>query len=157
LSKRLIAVLGGALAIALIAAGCGSSSDESSTSSLTKAQFIAKADAICTKGNKEIETESEAYAEENGIDLEKEPADAQKEELVTEVIAPGVLKQGEEIGAIGAPSGEEGQVNEIVEAVETAAAETEEDPSAVINGSSGPFTKANKLAKDYGLKVCGEE
>jgi hypothetical protein len=145
-------MLFGVLAIGVIAAGCGSSSD--STSSLTKAEFIKQADAICTAGNKSDEAEFEAYAKENGLE-NKEPSDAQKEELVTDVVLPSISKQGEEISALGAPSGEEDQVNAIVDGIEGAVEEAEGDPSVVLSGP-GPFKEVDKLAKDYGLTVCGQ-
>ena len=55
MSKRLIALLAGVMAIAIIAAGCGSSSDDSTDTTvvvLTKTEFIKQGDAICAKGGK---------------------------------------------------------------------------------------------------------
>jgi outer membrane murein-binding lipoprotein Lpp len=156
LSKRLIVLLAGVLAIGLIVAGCGSSDDSDSTSSLTKAQFIKQADAICEEESDAIEAETKAYAEENGIPIDKEPSDEVKEDLVTEVIVPNVEGQAEKIAALGAPSGDEDRVDEIIEGIETAAAETSDDPSAVISGGEGAFADVNQLAEDYGLEVCGE-
>jgi hypothetical protein len=163
LSKRLILFLTGALTIGLIVTGCGDSDSDTngdtnggSTASLTKAQFIKQADAICKAGSKEIEDETEAYAKENGIDVSKEPTDKQKEELVVEVIVPNIAGQADKIGALGAPSGEEDQVDEILTGIETAAAETSDDPSIVISGKEGAFADVNKLAQDFGLEVCGQ-
>jgi hypothetical protein len=154
-SKRLTVLFAGVLAIGLVAAGCGSSDDGGgvTTSSLTKAQFIEQADTICDRAGDEIEAEVESYANENGIDVNREPTDEQKEEIVVEVIVPNVEGQAEEIAALGAPSGEEDQVGEIVE---TAAAETADDPGPVINGKEGAFADVNKLAQDFGLTACGE-
>jgi hypothetical protein len=158
LSKRLLVLLAGALALGLLVAGCGSSDDssEENTSSLTKAEFIKQADAICEKADDEIEGEVEAFAEENGIPTDKEPSDEVKEELVVEVIVPSIEEQAEGIAALGAPSGEEDQIDQIVEGIETAASETAEDPSSVISGSEGAFKGVNEEAKEYGFKVCGE-
>ena len=159
MSKRLLVLFAGALALGLLVAGCGSSDDsttDSSTASLTKAQFIKQADAICEKAGDEIEGEVEAFAEENDISTDKEPSDEVKEEIVTEVIVPNIEEQAEGIAALGAPSGEEDQVGAIVEGIETAASETSEDPSAVVTGGEGAFEGVNEEAKEYGLKVCGE-
>ncbi len=161
MSKRLIAVLAGIVAIAVIAAGCGSSSSGStsseSSSSLTKAEFIKAADAVCEKGNESITGEAEEFAEENNIDTEK-PTTAEQEEVVSEVVGPAIRQQAEDISALGAPSGEEAEVEAIVEAVEAGAEEAEEDPGSLVEGEGGgPFAEANKLAKAYGLKVCGGE
>ncbi len=156
MSKRLIAMLAGVVAVAIVAAGCGSSSDTSeTTAALNKAEFIKQGDAICTKGNKAIETEANEFAEENNVNTEK-PTKAQQEEVITEVVAPGVRKQGEEIAALGAPSGDEAEVEAIVTAVEGGAEELEENPSLLIEGKN-PLAKGSKLADSYGFKVCGEE
>ena len=167
MSKRLIAALFGVLAIAVVAAGCGSSSsggsssssggDESAASALTKPEFIKAADAICEESNEALEGEANEFAKENEIDIEK-PTEAQQEEVVSEVVAPAIRAQAEGISALGAPSGEEEEVEAIVEAVEAGAEEAEEDPGTLVSGEGGgPFKEANELANEYGLKVCGGE
>ncbi|MBA3864939.1 MAG: hypothetical protein H0X42_01105 [Solirubrobacterales bacterium] len=164
LSKRLIAMLAGVVAIAVIAAGCGSSSssdstgggEESSSSSLTKAEFIKAGDAICLESNEALEGEANEFAEENGIDIGK-PTTEQQEEVVSEVVAPAIREQAEGISELGAPSGEEEEVEAIVDAVENGAEEAEEEPSSLVEAEGGgPFAEANELANAYGFKVCGE-
>ena len=160
MSKRLIAMLFGVLAIAVIAAGCGSSSSEESTSSLTKAEFIKQGDAICAKGNKESEAEFEEFGEENGLSENKEPSKAVQEELVTSIVLPSVSGQLEDIRALGAPSGEEEQVDEIIETVEGEVEEAEAEPALFFEAEEegkSPFVEGNKMAREYGFKVCGQE
>lgn len=153
MSKRLIVLLAGVLSLGLLVAGCGGGSDEEG---LTKAEFIKQADAICEQANEALEGETKDYAEENGIPIDREPSDEVKEELVVEVIVPNVEGQAEEISALGAPSGDEETIDELVEGIETAAGETADDPSTVIEGDEAAFAEVNKLASDYGLKVCGD-
>jgi hypothetical protein len=154
-SKRIIAMLAGALAIAIVA-GCGGGSDSSSSSSsLTKAQFIKQADAICEKGDKETSKEVEAFVEENNVDTNK-PTKKQQEEVITEVVAPNVQGQVEQISELGAPSGDEKKIEAMVDAVEEGVEEIEADPKKLIEGQN-PLGKGSKLAKEYGLKACGEE
>jgi hypothetical protein len=154
-SKRIIAMLAGALAIAIVA-GCGGGSDSSSSSSsLTKAQFIKQADAICEKGDKETNKEVEAFVEENNVDTNK-PTTKQQEEVITEVVAPNVQGQAEQISELGAPSGDEKKIEAMVDAVEEGVEEIESDPKTLIEGKN-PLGKGSKLAKEYGLKSCGEE
>jgi hypothetical protein len=160
LSKRLITMLAGVLAIAIVAAGCGSSGDSSSsdtsatTAALSKAEFIKQGDAICANGSKSIATEANEFAEENNVNTKK-PTKAQKEEVIVDVVAPALRKQGDEIAALGAPSGDEAEAEAIVAAVEGAADELEETPSLLF-GSKTPLSKASKLTASYGFKVCGE-
>jgi hypothetical protein len=161
LSKRLIAMLAAVLAVAIVAAGCGSSSDTGSSdttetaAALSKAAFVKKADAICTVGNESIENEADEFAKENNVNTEK-PTQAEKEEVIVAVVAPSVRKQGEEIAELGTPSGDEEAVEAIVAAVEEGADELEAEPKLLIDGEN-PLAKGSKLAKSYGLKVCGEE
>jgi hypothetical protein len=161
LSNRFIAVLVGVLAIGALVAGCGSSSEDStggegdSATALTKNELIKQGDAICEKGEKAIEDEADEFAEDNGIDTEK-PTKAQQEEVVEQVVAPGVRRQVEEIAELGVPSADEAQIEAIVDAVETGADELEEDPSLLLEGKN-PLGKGSKLARQYGFKECGEE
>jgi ABC-type glycerol-3-phosphate transport system substrate-binding protein len=162
----LIVPLFAVLVIGLAVAGCGSSDDsttgstdggETSTASITKPELIKQGDEICAASNEAIEEQAEEFAEENGVDTEN-PTTEQQEEVVTEVVAPEIAAQAEEIAALGAPSGDEDEVAAIVSAVETAAEEVEEDPSLIVGGEgAGPFQEANELATEYGFKVCGEE
>jgi hypothetical protein len=154
-NKGLIAVFVGVVAIAAIVAGCGSSDDESS--SLTKAQFVAQADAICKAGNAEIESEFEAFAKKNNIDENEEPSKAQKVELSETILAPNVTNQAEEIRALEAPSGDEDEVSAMLDSLDEGVEEVEANPQAPFESKQpNPFGPANKLAQEYGLKVCGQ-
>jgi ABC-type glycerol-3-phosphate transport system substrate-binding protein len=159
LSKRLFVLLAGALAVAIAAAGCGGGGDDSGESSsatpLTKAELIKQGDAICTKGNKTIEDEAEEFAESNNVDTEN-PTKAQQEEVIVQVVAPGVRKQAEEIGGLTPPSGDEAEIKAMVAAVEDGADELEADPAKLLEGTN-PLSKGSKLARSYGFKECGEE
>lgn len=154
MSKRFVALLAGVVAIVAVVAGCGGDSD-SDSSSLTKAEFVKEADAICAKGEKSIEDGAEEFAEENDVDTEN-PTKAQQEEVIVDVVAPGIRSQAEEIDALGAPSSDEDKVEAIVAAVEEGADELEDDPAQLIEGDN-PLAKGSKLAKEFGLEVCGEE
>jgi len=158
LSKRLIATLAGAMAIAIVAAGCGSSDDGTETAVvLTKTEFIAQGDAICKKGSEQIEDEANAFAEENDIDTNK-PTKEEQEEVISGVLGPALQKQADEISALGAPDGEEEKTEAIVAALESGAEELEDDPGTLLEESgTGPLDKANELANKFGFKECGQE
>ena len=154
MSKGLIGTLAGVVAIAVIAAGCGSSSSDTSTAEMTKAEFISQADAICRKGNAEIQTEFEALAAKNGLKKNEEPDKAMLVELSETVLTPNVKNQSEELAELGVPSSDEGEISAMLDALDEGIEEAEEDPEALIDGD--PFGPANKLAKEYGLKACGQ-
>jgi hypothetical protein len=156
LNRASLAVLAALVALAAIVAGCGSDDDSDTTASLTKTEFIKQADAICAKSEKQVSTEFEDFAKENDIPLDKEPSEEQSEELVEEVLIPSVQDQADGIRDLGLPSGDEDRVEAMLDALDEAIEEAEDDPAALFASGSDPFAKANKLASDYGLEVCGQ-
>ena len=157
MNKGLIAAFVGVIAIAAIVAGCGSSSDDE-TSSLTKAQFVAQADAICKKGNAEIESEVEAFQAKNDLGENDEPSKVQQAEVSETILAPNVTNQAEEIRALEAPSGDEDEISAMLDSLDEGVEEVEANPQAPFESNQpNPFGAANKLAREYGLKVCGQE
>lgn len=158
MSKRFTVLLATVVAFAAIAAGCGSSSDDSTeVVVLTKTEFIEQGDAICVKGSKQIEKEADEFAEDNDVDTAN-PKTEDQEEVITTVVGPALQTQAEELDALGAPEGEEEAVAAIVEALEDGAAELEEDPGALLGENvSNPLEEAEKLASEFGFKECGQE
>jgi hypothetical protein len=145
-------MLAGVVAIAVIAAGCGSSDDES----ITKAEFIKQGDAICKTGSAELETEVESYAKENDISLKAEPTPDQLEEISENVVVPAIRGQLEGLQELGVPSEEEDVANELLVALEEGVEKGEEDPAAFVSDED-VLADANKLANEYGFKECGNE
>jgi hypothetical protein len=157
-SKPFVALIASLAALALIVAGCGGGGDSTGStesSSLTKAELIKQGDAICEKGEEELEEEANQFAKENGIDTGK-PTEAQQEEVIEEVVAPALRKQAEELRELGTPSGEEAAVEEITGSLEKGTKELEEEPGKLLQGAN-PVGKASKLAREYGFKECGNE
>lgn len=155
MGKPLIALLAAVAALALIA-GCGGGSDSTeSTSSLTKAEFVKQGNAICAKGNKEINEGFEKFVEENGLSKTKAPSKAVQEEAVETVLIPRIRKEIESIRALGPP---DEAAEAVLDAAEEALEKGEEEPIQFLKEeSAGPFAKANKLSREYGLTKCGEE
>jgi hypothetical protein len=155
LNKALLAALAVLVALAVVVAGCGSDDETTDeTVTLTKAEFIKQGDAICKKGNDASEKEAEEFAEENDFTLEK-ASDEQLEEAVSEVLVANLNGQLDELEALGAPEGDEEQVEEIIESLEGAVEEIEDDPGVVFDGEV--LKEPGELAQDYGFKVCGAE
>jgi hypothetical protein len=158
--NRLIALLAALMAVALIAAGCGSSDDSTtdSTASLTKAEFLKQGNAVCAAGNKKLEAGFESFAKENNLKENKKPTDAQFEELAETVLVPGVQGQIDGLRALGTPEGDEGELDELLTSAEEVVEEVEEEPLLIAeeNGEE-PFATVNQEASAYGLTTCGEE
>ncbi|MGN6275394.1 MAG: hypothetical protein ACTHNP_05605 [Solirubrobacterales bacterium] len=146
----------------LALAGCGSGSSGTTetteaTSGLTKAEFVKKGNAICAKTEKEVAEGVAKFTDEHNFSKTKPPTATQIAELAEEVLVPKVRRQIDEIRALGIPSGDAEEVEAIFAASEEALKETEEDPSVFGRGGVGPFVKANRLSREYGLTVCGAE
>lgn len=152
MSKRFIAMLAGVVAIVAVVAGCGGSDG---SSSLSKAEFIKQGDEICKSASKQIETEAEEFAEENDVNTSN-PTKKQQEEVIEDVVAPGLRSEAEELEALGTPK-EDGEKAEAVLAALDSGVSTVEDDAAAVLGSTNPLEKASKLATEFGFKSCGQE
>lgn len=141
------------VALASIVAGCGGD-DSETTATITKAELIKQGDQICKKANEQSQADAEEFAKENDFTFEK-ASDEQLEEAVAEVLVPNLNGQIEDIRALGAPEGDEEQVEEILDSLEGAADEIEDDPGLVFDGEV--LKEPSKLAEAYGFEVCGEE
>jgi hypothetical protein len=159
-SNRLIPVLLIALGLALLGAGCGSSKKDSSTTSasksgsasISKKDFLKKGNAICKAGNKQINAQGKKLF--GG--LKGKPSTSQMTRFTKKVLIPSVQQQVDKIRALGAPKGDEAKVKAIVDAAQQGVEKGKQDPLALAQAKGGgPLTKANKLARQYGLKVCG--
>jgi hypothetical protein len=76
---------------------------------------------------------------------------------VAETVVPEIQGQIDGIRALTPPEGDEDEVAAILDAAREGVDELEQDPSAVGPGTgAGPFEEANRLAQEYGLKVCGQ-
>jgi hypothetical protein len=154
LNKRLIAVIAGALAIALVVVGCGGGSDDEAPP-ISKAELIKKGDAICEKGGGKAQTKLNSYVKENKIAKGQEPTDAQFTEISEDILVPAIEVQIDEIRALGAPDGDEEQVEEMLDVLQEGIEGAEDDPVKAVKETSRLLAKGDKLLQEYGFEVCG--
>jgi len=148
--RRTFAILISVLALAAVAAGCGE--DESSSSSLTKAEFVKQGDAMCKEVNRKARNEVGAFLQKNSNG--ELPNAEQEVVLITTIIAPQLQKQVDGLNELGIPENDNGEIAKFVEEVESVADEAEEDPKAAISEGT-PFEEAEDLAKPLGFEECG--
>jgi hypothetical protein len=142
-----------ALIVGVCVAGCGSSSSTTeTTAAISKAEFVAKGNAVCVKGEKAQEAEVNAFVKKHGLD-NKKPTKAQEVELVETVFAPNIQSQIDGVKALGAPSGEEQQVSSALELAQQALEKVEANPELAF-GKQNPFAAAGKELHALGLKKC---
>jgi hypothetical protein len=150
--KRLSATAVALLATsAIAAAGCGGDDDDSDsgleTSDLSKTEWIAKADQICGSGDAEIGRQAEEF-------FKGKPTPEVETQFTEQVVIPNIESQVDQLRDLGAPEGDEDQVQKMLDTVDEGLTKVESDPSALEQGALNPGTA---LAQQYGLKVCGAD
>lgn len=155
-----------AIAVAAIAAlaiaGCGGGSSTETTGAsgatgaqgapLSKSEFLAKGNAICAKGDQEINAAAKKVLGQGA------PSQADLDKFATSTLIPNIQQQIDGLKALPPPSGDEDQVNAILSAAQSALDKAKQDPSLLTQqGGSDPFAQANKLANAYGLTKCGSD
>jgi hypothetical protein len=142
-----------AFAVATLLLGCGGGDESSASGSISKEEFIAKADAVCAKTNKQMEAALGKFltSGEQITNLSK----ADNERFVTKVLIPNLEKEIEEIKGLGVPAEDEERAKAMVAALEEGLETAEADPEALAASSSDiVYGIASRLAGEYGLKVC---
>jgi hypothetical protein len=134
-----------AAACAAGGAGCGDSKGPS------KADYLAKAKAVCQRGNAALTAASQqAIAKVPPGEKLSGPA---IEEFVRNTVVPTIRNQIKELRAIEAPKGEKGHVEEIYAELDKGLDELEKAPAKLTDGSN-VFATADTLAQKYGISVC---
>jgi hypothetical protein len=162
--KRFCAAGVALIVVSFLAIGCGGGGDGDGseagadtsdgvtveTGSLTKAQFVKKADKICidTKGHFERQAATLGKSIAPGEITPRVIAS-----LVKSTLIPDYEELIAQIGSIGAPSGDEEQIATFLNAVQETIDYAGENPEKAFE-SLNLFAKASKLAKEYGLSGC---
>jgi hypothetical protein len=141
-----------ACALALFAGGCGGAGGSATTASISRAEFVKKANAICAKDEERLHADFLAFSEER--QNSSVPPRVEGEESINQIIAPAMTREMEELQALGLPKGDEGHIEALFAAVEEGVQKARERPESVITANSEMFGKAIKLATAYGLNVC---
>jgi hypothetical protein len=145
------AMFAAALAVAVVAAaGCGGSDDDGTsleTSDLSKQEWIAQADQICIEGDKDI-------GQQAGEFFDGKPTPAESTQFSHDVVLPSIQAQVAQIRELGAPEGDEEQVEAMLDAVEEGLAKAEADSSAL---QEGALDEGTALVQAYGAKACGAD
>ena len=148
MKRNALLLVAGALAFGLVAVGCGGGDDNNdngtTTAAITKAEFIAKGNAICEAGNKETE--------QAGKELGQNVNEAQLEDFATNTLVPSVQGQIDDVRALGAPAGEEQQVTAFLDAAQAGVDQLKADPAKIKDNTL--FNDVEQQAKALGLTAC---
>lgn len=149
------------LSLAVLAAGCGSGDGDSSevtvqTGSLSKAEFVARADSICKAARTELLAKyTGMVATHKSAVGNKESESALLDQIVESVVSPNYTRQIEQISELGAPQGYAPEVASYLNTLQKRLDEVLEEPKE-ITANPFPFDKPAKAARKIGLKVCAE-
>jgi hypothetical protein len=145
----------------VVLAGCGgggnSTAEGSGTSSvgsgsITKAELIKKGDAACRRTDRIQDKAVAVYTKEHPNEV---TTVEDQEKALRAVAFPPIKKEIEELAKLGAPVGEEEEVDAIITGFEHALTAAEAKPSTLLLGE-GAFTRPDKLAEKYGFKACAK-
>ncbi len=155
LKNNSLPVLSLAFAVVLLISvltGCGSSDSEAS--SLTKAQFVRRANAVCVKNTpQDIVGPIDDYIHQHGgSGKDKEELTA---EAVQQTMLPHFQAQVDEIRDLGAPEGEQRQVERFLDSMQQAIDSlNQSEKISLLTDIDEAFTRAKLSAQSLGLTSC---
>jgi hypothetical protein len=124
-------------------AGCGGGSKK-----ISKAEFVKRADAICTRANAKDAAAARARFDN------RRPTRAQVTSFGTSVLIPSIQRQLNGIDALPKPKTDEGELKDLLASARRAIGKVKADPTLLVSTSS-PFVDTNRKAQAFGLHVCG--
>lgn len=148
-------------AAALVAAGCGGGGDSSTdastiaASTLSKAEFLKQANAICKRGRSENFKDFATYIQSHPAKTGESPGE-QFAKGVQATLLPNIESQIAQIRELGAPAGDVDQVETFLDTLQ----EKVDVVKRLHNVASRfpidrIFRPAGDLARAYGLDYCG--
>lgn len=159
--RRQLVIAFAFVALVAVSAGCGGGSDDDAESaSLTPKAFVEKADAICTKSQKRIETKFNAFLKEEQIEeigQERESPQEVKAHTLEAIEAVGIpqLRQLlDELRELEAPASKEAEMTAYLDALEDEIEAGEEEAQALNGSPNKIFAKSEAAAKDLEFKAC---
>jgi hypothetical protein len=156
--KARLTVLLAALAIAAIGAGCGdedSGDSAEANGSLSKAEFVKQASSVCRQERKALAKDMSAYLERQRS--KKLPEPVLIANMFKAVFVPVVEAEMAGIRKLGAPAGDEQQIEAILVAEQGAIDKLERLKRAKSIGAFNDyFAPADKKLRAYGLPVCAK-
>jgi hypothetical protein len=142
------------ICVLLATSGCGHDTSEDpgkgTADGPTRAEYIERADAICDKGNAELETAATEFFEDK-----PEPTPQQEHTFATTIFVPNLRAQIAELRELEAPEGDEDEVTAIWDAASSGLDEIAADPSPFDGAPPAGVQDAGRLAAQYGFKICG--
>jgi hypothetical protein len=140
-------------AVCLAMSSCGGDSD-TTVANLSKAEFIQRADRICSETEKRQLALLSNLQEKEQTGSAKSSGKESELELVRSAGLPPVKQQLEELGQLPRPETGSKQVESYLRALADGVAAIEDDPSLLLSLNTNPLAAAEAQAAKAGFKVC---
>ena len=134
------------LRVALILTACLAATGCGGEDSISKADFVERANTICKDGNAEIAKAAE--------DVGQSPSNEEIEAFATDTLIPNIRGQLADIRDLGFPEADADELEAIFDQADTIVDEVEEEPISITEGN--PFAPINPDLTEYGLETCAE-
>lgn len=146
---RLLTIGIGITAVALLALGCGSSSDgETTVEVLTKPQFIKQAEGACAEIAKQRGAAYAAWQKEHPGNSSQDLID----DAFREVIGPAIQEQVAALEALSPPAGDAAKIDQMVKNLAKAGQKISSEGTRG-TGAQEVF-EFQRQAGSYGLETC---
>jgi hypothetical protein len=156
--RRFLVLVAALAAVVIVATGCGSDSSADSavkveTGSLSKAEFVKRANAICESVRTQFLNEYTAFYKKNEPKDESETLKVLTEATEKLIVPNYGTRMVNQIAALGAPEEMVDGVTEFLQTVEHQIEEFEEEPE-ILTETAFPFKASSQAAEAAGLKGC---
>lgn len=133
-------------ACVVVAAACGSDSD-SKDKAPTKAEYITSADKICETGDKKLEDETKDLDANDDQDFNK----------YRDLTVASLEDQLKQLRDLTPPEGDADAVDKVYDSLQSAVDALDKATPETLTDVVPKLEEASTLAKDYGMKTCGQE
>lgn len=132
------------IALSPLFAACGGGDEAPEPEPITKAEFVTQAEEICSEGNEELEAAAQEFS--------AQPSEEEITQFAEDELVPNLQQQHDDIAELGAPEGDEDEVQAILDSLQEGIDAVEAEPASLLEGD--PLAEASDLAEAYGLPKC---
>lgn len=135
--------------VAGLASGCGGDDDSTATAdTISKAEFVKQAEALCEARGKEVQTQAARILADT-----KKPQKVQARKMSTQVAIPAFEREIRELEELGAPAGEKQQLDAVIDEIQETVNRFKKSPDTF---AIYPYRHSEQAAAAYGIPSCGK-
>jgi hypothetical protein len=124
------------------------------TGSLSKAEFVKRADELCGETKAKAVRDFKVFIESNPTSGSGDSRPEMGAKVVETILAPGYRKLIDEIAGLGAPADFERDLTKFLSTLQSDLESVEDRPQKALNSFRSPFERAAKTAEQLRLPGC---